>query len=107
MRGEGQVSEAHLRVRLTEQQMERLDALAGRMGVTRSQVIRRLLNDATEDLKATSRRLTEEEALDLLHEQARGGRVSAIVEVLRRERDEDPRQRAFMALEQLAAERRQ
>ena len=107
MRGEVQVSEAHLRVRLTEQQMAKLDELADRMGVTRSQVIRRLLDDATGDLKATSRRLTEGEALDLLHEQARGGRVSAIVEVLRRERDEDPRQRAFMALEQLAAERRQ
>ena len=46
------------------------------MGVTRSQAIRRLLDDATGDLKATSKRLTEEEALDLLYERARGGRVS-------------------------------
>ena len=99
--------EEHLRVRLTAQQMEKLDQLAEKTGVNRSQVVRRLLDDATSDLKATSKRLTEEEALDLLHEQARGGRVSAIVEVLRREQEEDPRQRAFLAVEQLAEERRQ
>jgi hypothetical protein len=70
-------------------------------------LLRRLVDDATKDLKATSRRLTEDEALDLLHEQARSGRVSAIVEVLRHHRNEDPRKRAFLALEQLIEERRQ
>jgi Ribbon-helix-helix protein, copG family len=38
--------------------MAKLDELADRMGVTRSQAIRRLLDDATGDLKATSKRLT-------------------------------------------------
>ena len=87
--------------------MAKLDELAGRLGVTRSQLLRRLVDSATADVAATSSRLTEEEALDLLHEQARAGRVSALVEILRRCREEDPRARAFLALEQLVAERRQ
>lgn len=101
------MSTIHLTMRVTQSQVERIDALADSMNLTRSQLLRRLIDDATEDVKASSRRLSEDEALDLLHEQARAGRVSAIVEVLRREREQDPRQRAFMALEQLAEERRQ
>ena len=89
---------------MSASQVGKLDELADRMGLTRSQLLRRLV-DATADMKTTSKRLTEEEALDLLHEQARGGRVSAIVEVVRRYREEDPRKRAFLALERLAEER--
>jgi predicted transcriptional regulator len=95
----------HLTIRMPASQVAKLDELAGRTGVTRSQVLRRLVESATADVGATSCRLTEDEALDLLHEQARAGRVSAIAEVLRRHREDDPRARAFLAFEQLAAER--
>ena len=87
---------------MSASQVGKLDELADRMGLTRFQLLRRLVDDATADMKTTSKRLTEEEALDLLHEQAGGGRVSAIVEVVRRYREEDPRKRAFLALERLA-----
>jgi hypothetical protein len=42
----------------------------------------------------------------LLHEQARAGRTSAIVEILRRDSQEDLRERALLALQQMVAERR-
>jgi hypothetical protein len=61
----------HLTVRMPFQ-VGKLDEVADRMGLTRSQSLRRLVDDATADMKTTSKRLTEEEALDLLHEQARG-----------------------------------
>jgi Ribbon-helix-helix protein, copG family len=50
-------------------QVGKLDELADRMGLTRSQLLRRVVDDAAADMKTTSKRLTEEEAL---HEQARG-----------------------------------
>ena len=102
MRGDGHVS-----VRLSPAQAARLGELARRAGVSRSQALRRLIDEATADISVGAVRLSKYEALDLLHEQARAGRTSAIVEILRRAAQEDPRERALLAFEQLAAERRQ
>jgi Ribbon-helix-helix protein, copG family len=54
---------------MSASQVGKLDELADRMGLTRSQLLRRVVDDAAADMKTTSKRLTEEEAL---HEQARG-----------------------------------
>jgi hypothetical protein len=70
-------------------------------------VLRRLIDEAAGGIDVPAVRLTPDEALDLLHEQARAGRTSAIVEILRRAAQEDPRERALLAFEQLAEERRQ
>jgi hypothetical protein len=50
---------------------------------------------------------TEEELLELLSEKARQGNVAAIRSLLARTDDTDPRQRALLAFEQIAEERRQ
>jgi hypothetical protein len=81
------VPDVHLR--LTSSQLARLDVLAERAGVTRSGVVRRMIDAAASDVRVPGERLTESELLDLLHEQARAGRVAAIVTLLRREDQRD------------------
>jgi hypothetical protein len=98
-------ADGHVSVRLSPPQLAKLDALAERGGVSRSQVIRRLIDAAGGDVPVPSERLTREEALDLLHEQARSGRTAAISEVLRRQEAEDPRARALAVFEAMARER--
>jgi hypothetical protein len=70
-------------------------------------MVRRLIDAASEDVVVPSNRLTEQEALDLLHEAARAGRVSALTEILRREERADPRERAMESFQAMLAERRQ
>jgi hypothetical protein len=101
------MADDHVSVRLSPSQTARLDELAQRAGVSRSQILRRLIDNATADIAVPSTRLSREEALDLLHEQARAGRTSAIVEVLRSEALDDPRERALLAFEQMVEDRRQ
>jgi hypothetical protein len=76
-------------LRMSEAQAARLDALAERDGVTRSKVVRRLIDGAAMDVPVSSERLTESELLDLLHEQARAGRTAAILALLRRDDQRD------------------
>jgi hypothetical protein len=75
--------------------MAKLDALAERAGLTRSGIARRLIDEASADVSVPSERLTESELLDLLHEQARGGRVAAILALLRLEDQKDDVTRAL------------
>jgi hypothetical protein len=70
-------------------QQHKLDVLAERAGTTRSGIVRRLIHQAATDVRVPGERLTESELLDLLHEQARSGRVAAIVTLLRREDQRD------------------
>jgi hypothetical protein len=67
----------------------KLDTLAERAGLTRSGIVRRLIDEASADVPVPSERLTESELLDLLNEQARAGRTAAIVTLLRREDGRD------------------
>ena len=76
-------------LRMTESQMAKLDALAERAGITRSKVVRRLIDAAGMDIRVPGERLTESELIDLLNEQARAGRTAAIVTLLRRENQRD------------------
>ena len=101
------VADEHLSVRLSASQAARVDELARRAGVSRSQAVRRLIDRAAADVDVGVVRLSPDEALDLLHEQARAGRTSAIVEVLRRDAQQDPRERALEALEAMARRGRQ
>jgi hypothetical protein len=78
-----------IHLRMTVSQQVKLDALAEREGLTRSAIVRRLIDAAASDVRVPGARLTESELLDLLHEQARSGRVAAIVTLLRREDSRD------------------
>jgi Ribbon-helix-helix protein, copG family len=71
-------------LRMSEAQAARLDALAQRARVTRSGLVRRLIDAASMDVRVPGERLIESESLDLLHEQARSGRTAAILALLRR-----------------------
>ncbi len=76
--------------------------------MTRSRLVRQLLEVGVRDRPApSSETLSEQDLLDLLTEKARQGNVSAIRSLLLREEQADPRHRALLAFEQIAAERRQ
>jgi hypothetical protein len=81
------VVDVHLR--MTVSQQRKLDVLAERASTTRSGVIRRLIDAAAADVRLPGERLTESELLDLLNEQARAGRSSAIIHLLQREDSRD------------------
>jgi hypothetical protein len=81
------VLDVHLRV--SGAQMAKLDVLAERAGTTRSGVVRRLIDEASANVRVPGERLSESELLDLLNEQARAGRTAAIVTLLRREEQKD------------------
>jgi hypothetical protein len=72
-------------------QQVKLDELAARASTTRSGLIRRLIDAAAAhaDVRIPGERLTESELLDLLNEQARAGRSSAIIHLLQREDQRD------------------
>ena len=76
------MTDVHLR--MSGQQRAKLDALAERANATPSGVVRRLIDQATTDIRVPGERLTESELLDLLNEQARAGRTAAILALLRR-----------------------
>ena len=78
-----------IHLHMTSQQQGKLDVLAERASTTRSGVVRRLIDAAAADVRIPGERLTESELLDLLHEQAKAGRVAAIVSLLRREDQRD------------------
>ena len=78
-------------LRMTVSQQVKLDELAARARTTRSGLVRRLIDAAAAeaDVRIPGERLTESELLDLLNEQARAGRSSAIIHLLQREDQRD------------------
>jgi hypothetical protein len=95
-----------LSVRLTDRMFWQLDSLAAERGVTRTRLVRQLLEAGLRDRRPPPSEGPSEELLDLLAEKARAGNVAAIRTLLVREEQRDPRAQA-MALFQAMAERRQ
>jgi antitoxin component of RelBE/YafQ-DinJ toxin-antitoxin module len=98
-----------LSVRLTDRMFRQLDAKAAACGITRTRLVRQLLEAGLRETEppVPPDMPSEEELIELLAEKARMGNVAAIRTLLVREEQRDPRERALLALEQLAAERRQ
>ena len=95
-----------LSVRLTDRMFRQLDALALERGVTRTRLVRQLLEaglrDRPEPLSETP---LEEELLAILTERARAGNVAAVRTLLVREEQKDPRKAALALFEEIAARR--
>jgi hypothetical protein len=80
-----------------------LDALAFERGVTRTRLVRQLLEAGLRDRPAPPTETpSEEELLDLLAEKARMGNVAAIRTLLVREEQKDPRAQALALFEEMA-----
>lgn len=98
---------ARLTIRLSEAQMARLETLAGERGQTRAALVRQMILSAIDGVPVEPVDApTEDELLELLAERARAGNVAAIRSLLARTEEEDPRERALLALEQIVQERR-
>jgi hypothetical protein len=96
-----------LSVRLTDSLFLRLDGLAAERGVSRTHLVRQLLEAGLRDRpEPPSEVPSEDELIALLTEKARMGNVAAIRALLVREEQRDPRKQA-LALFQEMAERRQ
>ena len=95
-----------LSVRLPDRTFRQLDALALARGVTRTGLVRQLLEAGLRDRPAPPSDMpSEEELLDILAEKARKGNVSAIRALLIREEQRDPRVQALALFEEMAARR--
>jgi hypothetical protein len=95
-----------LSVRLTDRMFWQLDALAAERGITRTRLVRQLLEAGLRDRPAPeSHTPSEEELLDLLAEKARMGNVAAIRALLAREEQKDPRAQALALFQEMAARR--
>jgi hypothetical protein len=95
-----------LSVRLTDRMFWQLDSLAVERGITRTRLVRQLLEAGLRDCpEPTSETPSEEELLALLTEKARMGNVSAIRALLVREDQKDPRRQALALFEEMAARR--
>jgi hypothetical protein len=97
-----------LSVRLTDRMFRQLDALAAERGISRTRLVRQLLEAGLRDRDSIPPPDTpsEEELLAILTERARAGNVAAVRTLLLREEQKDPRKQA-LALFQEMAERRQ
>jgi len=99
------VHERHpkLSVRFNPDCYARLQAIAKARGVNLSRCLRQLVDEAAPNAPPEARpHLSRERLLDLLRERAEDGNVSAIRTLLEIERQADPRDRAMLALEQMA-----
>jgi predicted transcriptional regulator len=95
-----------LSVRLTDRMFWQLDALAEERGVTRTRLVRQLLEAGLRDRPAPPSELpAEDELLELLAEKARMGNVAAIRALLLREEQKDPRAQALALFQEMAARR--
>ena len=95
-----------LSVRLTDRMFWQLDALAEERGVTRTRLVRQLLEAGLRDrLPPPSETPSKEELLELLVDKARMGNVAAIRTLLVREEQRDPRAEALELFEEMAARR--
>jgi Ribbon-helix-helix protein, copG family len=95
-----------LSVRLTDRMFWQLDSLAADRGVTRTRLVRQLLEAGLRERPPPpSETPSEEELLELLAEKARIGNVAAIRTLLVREEQKDPRKQALALSEAMAANR--
>jgi hypothetical protein len=91
-----------LSVRLPRSTIEALDDLAAERGITRTRVVRQLLDAGLRGRPAVNGEPpSEEELVALLSERARAGNVSAIRSLLAREHVIDPRTRAVLMFEEM------
>ena len=81
--------DTRITVRLSPAQLERLDGLAVAAGVSRSLVLRRLLDGAGDVAPPPTARLDRDDLLDLLEEKARAGSAPAIRTLLARTEAEE------------------
>jgi hypothetical protein len=96
-----------LSVRLTDRLFRQLDAFADERGVTRTQLVRQLLEAGLRDRPPPPSDLpSKEELLEVLADKARMGNVAAVRTLLAREDQKDPRAQT-LALFEAMAERRQ
>lgn len=96
-----------LSVRLTDRTFWQLDALAAERGVTRTRLVRQLLEAGLRDRPApASEAPSEEQLLELLTEKARMGNVAAIRTLLVREEQKDSRAEELALFEAMADRRR-
>ncbi len=80
----------HVTVRLMSEQLERLDMVAENRGLSRSDALRRLIDEATLTREERWQLPDAQELLMLLAERARAGNVAAIRALLdRQDRDEE------------------
>jgi hypothetical protein len=83
-----------------------LDAVAQRRGLSRTRLVRQLLEAGLRDRPPPpSDTPSEEKLLELLAEEARMGHVAAIRTLLGREEQKDPRAQALALFEEMAARR--
>ena len=95
-----------LSVRLTDRMFRQLDALALERGITRTRLVRQLLEAGLRDRPPPpSETPSEDELLDILAEKARAGNVAAVRTLLAREEQKDPRKAALALFEEMAARR--
>ena len=95
-----------LSVRLTDRMFRQLDALALERGVTRTRLVRQLLEAGLRDRPEPPSELpSEDELLSILAEKAKMGNVAAIRTLLVREEQKDPRAQALALFEEMAARR--
>ena len=95
-----------LSVRLTDRMFRQLDALALERGVTRTRLVRQLLEAGLRDRpEPPSETPSEDELLSILAETAQMGNVAAIRTLLVREEQKDPRKAALALFEEMAARR--
>jgi hypothetical protein len=96
-----------LSVRLTDRMFRELDALAVERRVTRTRLVRQLLEAGLRDRDSIPPPdpPSEEELLAILTERARAGNVAAARTLLIREEQKDPRKQALALFEEMAARR--
>jgi metal-responsive CopG/Arc/MetJ family transcriptional regulator len=97
-----------LSVRLTDRMFQQLDELAEERGITRTRLVRQLLEAGLRDRPAPTAELpSENELLAILIDRARTGNVNAVKMLLAKHEQLDPKERAWLAFQQLAEGRRQ
>jgi hypothetical protein len=95
-----------LSVRLTDRMFRQLDALALERGVTRTGLVRQLLEAGLRARpEPPSETPSEDELLAILTGKARAGNVAAVRTLLIREEQKDPRAQALALFEEMAARR--
>jgi hypothetical protein len=96
-----------LSFRVPTSTLERLDALAAELGITRTATVRRLIDLGLADRAPAPAKLpTEDELLAVLGERARAGNTSAARSLLVRLEGRDQRAEALDAFAALVEERR-
>ncbi len=95
-----------LSARLTDRMFSQLDALALERGVTRTRLVRQLLEAGLRDRPPPpSETPSEDELLAILTERARAGNLAAVRTLLVREEQKDPPAQALALFEAMAARR--